>query len=564
MIRKPSDTKAVGLHLDGLLLKLAEVDTVRGKIKVKRLEEFPLLQKEGHLHFRQEGEDRICHELTDKSLTVANLEGKETAVRKMRIKLTREKDIEAAFGFEAESYLPYPQVEALIDKIVVEKDKEATELTLIACKKEALQQYLSRFADLKLDPETVTCTPAALAAFAERYTHIEGVLVVVYIGEAASLSAIVKEGKLISSHSLPIGTSSLCHAYEQDQAAKGDLLATPFQNLDFTQLDLATTPQLKQALQTFKHDLSWMVLSEIKSIRLFEQEVPPLLTLGEGAILKGLEGQLYQEIPYQRVEIATQEGMELNQNLLSKFAIAIGSALSAMPHYPHPINLRQGELAYAEPWKRFKGALYLFAASSFFLALLILLFGFAYLGYREDLLREKYGKTLAEMHKSYPLFEREYHMQTSKKGEVTESLLPLKDLSLNGIDARLNVLQKQIQSQPDLFPLFPNLPLVSDTLAWLSNHPFMKSSEGAIKIESFNYQMVKRPEMTKKNEKYQVKVDLEISAPTQKMAREFHNALITPNDFIDPKAEVKWSASRGKYQTSFYLKDKTTYLPVNK
>ena len=67
--------------------------------------------------------------------------------------------------------------------------------------------------------------------------------------------------------------------------------------------------------------------------------------------------------------------------------------------------------------------------------------------------------------------------------------------------------------------------------------------------------------MTKKGEKYQVKVDLEMVAPTPKMARELHTALITPNDFVDPKAEVKWAASRGKYQTSFYLKDKTAYLP---
>jgi len=35
--------------------------------------------------------------------------------------------------------------------------------------------------------------------------------------------------------------------------------------------------------------------------------------------------------------------------------------------------------------------------------------------------------------------------------------------------------------------------------------------------------------------------------------------LITSNDFVDPKGEIKWTATKGKYRTSFYLKDKTIY-----
>ena len=60
--------------------------------------------------------------------------------------------------------------------------------------------------------------------------------------------------------------------------------------------------------------------------------------------------------------------------------------------------------------------------------------------------------------------------------------------------------------------------------------------------------------------KYQVKVDLEFSTSSPRIAREFHDSLIAPNDLIDPKGEVKWSSNRGKYRTSFYLKDKTQYL----
>ena len=102
-------------------------------------------------------------------------------------------------------------------------------------------------------------------------------------------------------------------------------------------------------------------------------------------------------------------------------------------------------------------------------------------------------------------------------------------------------------------------------LAWLAQHPVIAYQDEAgqwlsrLKIENFSYVMVKRPVQSKKQEKYQVKIELELSSSTPKWAREFHDALIAPNDWVDPKSEVKWSSNRGKYKTSFYLKDKTLY-----
>ena len=108
--------------------------------------------------------------------------------------------------------------------------------------------------------------------------------------------------------------------------------------------------------------------------------------------------------------------------------------------------------------------------------------------------------------------------------------------------------------------------MVSDVLGWLNKLAGASDKDNGekalaqgIQIDSFNYTLVKRPEQTKKQEKYQVKVELEFNSPTPKMAREFHDALIAPNEMVDPKGEVKWSTNRGKYRTSFYLKDKTAY-----
>ena len=127
-------------------------------------------------------------------------------------------------------------------------------------------------------------------------------------------------------------------------------------------------------------------------------------------------------------------------------------------------------------------------------------------------------------------------------------------------------LEKEIKEAPDFIALNPNVPRVSDVLAWLTTHPNVgfemvpeKNEDASILIENFNYALVKRPEEKKRDLKYQVKIDLEFTSPSPKSAREFHDALIAPNEMVDLKGEIKWSSTRGKYKTSFYLKDKTFY-----
>ncbi len=80
-----------------------------------------------------------------------------------------------------------------------------------------------------------------------------------------------------------------------------------------------------------------------------------------------------------------------------------------------------------------------------------------------------------------------------------------------------------------------------------------------IQIESFNYSVTKRPDITKKLEKYQVKVEVEFNAMNATAAREFHDALLAPNPFIDPKGDVKWTSNKNLYKATFFLKDRTAY-----
>lgn len=210
--------------------------------------------------------------------------------------------------------------------------------------------------------------------------------------------------------------------------------------------------------------------------------------------------------------------------------------------------------------------LYIFGGCAIALAAALYLFGLSYYQYREDDLKSRFLTLLSLSQKPYEEFEKQYETKFPAE-KVGDGPLTINALNTDGLSRRLDFLEKNIRSIPETYPLFPQTPLVSDVLAWITTHPTLACASEAKEgeecppfiIDIFQYGMVKRPELNKKNEKYQVKIDLEFSTSSPRLAREFHDALITPNDFVDPKGEIKWNATKGKYRTSFYLKDKTIY-----
>ncbi|MFS8564262.1 MAG: hypothetical protein LVR00_08155 [Rhabdochlamydiaceae bacterium] len=126
-----------------------------------------------------------------------------------------------------------------------------------------------------------------------------------------------------------------------------------------------------------------------------------------------------------------------------------------------------------------------------------------------------------------------------------------------GKEGAKGCLQDQIESWEDLiekqertFPLSPNIYLVSDVLAWLS------SRKENIDIRHIHYDLVKCPTLEEKNIPYLVKVDLELTAPSESAAKDFYETLKKQTPFINTSKEISWSCSHDVYKTSFYLKQK--------
>ncbi len=566
----PSDTETLGIDKDGSFLRAAYLIQKKGIPHLEKLYviKIPAVQANGEssnpLYNTDEGKQ--IKSLLDSKLSLCTMPTNKILTRRLIIKLVKDKDVEAAFPFQAEPLLPFPIQDAVLDKITVSKADGTTTLTLQAVKRDHLKEALEHWNQWDIHPETISSVPSALAAFVNTFT-VPGITVfAIHIGCTHTTCALIKEGKLISAYGNDFGTDYLLEAYAIDLKQPSETLRTAFTALDFAQIDHQTLPELSEAIQKLGQEISRMVFGMKKETKLKDEF--RLVSTGEGGALRNLPSVLLNGLEIPVILPEPTEDIQTSVEDLQRFAIPLGLALSGFPKYQDQINFRQDEFAYPTPWKRFTKPLAIYACVCLMFAFAFYIFGQTYLSYRLDQAKSEYMNMLTLLHKPYQSFEAEYEAKNKiVRPNDEEGVLPIESFNKEDLQHRIGFLEKQIQAMPDTYSLYPNVPLVSDVLAWLSNHPTVVCAQGdaeggnpntcnALQIESFTYTLVKRPEQTKKTEKYQVKVDLEFTAPTPKMAREFHDALIAPNDMVDPKAEVKWSSNRGKYRASFYLKDK--------
>jgi type IV pilus assembly protein PilM len=544
---------SIGLELTSDSLKIATIKQVRGSPVIEDLQTIPLSQAVN-----------VKQLYKQQPFLTTGVSGSEILLRVLQLPLTKEKDINESLVFQAEPLLPYPVDQALLTKQTLNKSAEGTELTLLSLKKEALKSHLDHLQQFQIDPEKVACLQAALCQFGKTYISPEKAIIIVHLQEEAMTCILIHAGKLLASFSRQEGLNLLYKAAEKDfpQEHVKDAL----KKLNFTSLIPDNHQHLKEALKRLQQNIAKMTHALIKESK--GQPIDLIALSGEGIRLPNLNYSLLNNLPctiWKEEEEPLQNHVSFEDKLC--YAEAIGLAINSLPSQKEPIDFRLGEFSYAHPWKRIVKPLAAYFVCMLLLSLVFYFFSQDLLRLEQNEIKRNYVDLLAGMGKSYDQFETAFSAKNPAAAEMTQGdIIPIVHLNLDDLQERMNFLQKDIQSTPDTFPLFANVPRVSDVLAWLSQHPAVLSAdeggtpEQRLKLENLSYMMIKRPDLSKKQEKYQVKIELEFSTPIPKWAREFHDALITPNDFVDPKGEIKWNANRGKYKTSFYLKDKTSYL----
>jgi type IV pilus assembly protein PilM len=568
MLDKPNAMQTLGVELEGSTLKGAQLTLRKGQPALEQIFETQLIQQQAGstehvnpLYMSDEGQQFF--EKATHSLLVTSLGSTQVLIRALEVKLKKERDIDAVLGFQAEPLLPYPVENAVLDRVIFPNGPEGRQVTLFAARKDHVQQHVAFWNTLQLEPEVISCEPAALAFFSKQFTPSSDYHFVVHLGNTHTTCALVQDGELIAAQVAHTGLDHLQHAFEQERTANPQHLPEHLSAFDFTTVDKTKTPILADVLDGWRLDITRVLYALAKQNK--GQKFPEIIFTGEGAIIPALGTTLCQRFDTSFLEVTPTPLFPLSISELQRFAIPIGAALSGLPNAKDQINFRQQEFAYPRPWKRFKQPMALYFALCLGVAIAFYFFGSAYHKYQENQLRGHYIHFLEAMNKSYPAFEQEYATKHPYEKDADGGLLKINELSQDDITYRLQYLHKELKNTPDSFPLLPNTPRVSEVLAWLSTHSSAIGKDpqtgvlDPLHIDSFSYTMVKRPEPKKPTEKYQVKIELEFSSPTPKLAREFHDALIAPNDMVDPKGEVKWSTNRGKYRTSFFLKDKTQY-----
>lgn len=148
--------------------------------------------------------------------------------------------------------------------------------------------------------------------------------------------------------------------------------------------------------------------------------------------------------------------------------------------------------------------------------------------------------------------------KTKTLSEKMAVLLPSsKNLSLNDMEIELYKTEVSLSKQKNGFPFFLTVPKVSEVLSWLSTHPCFATPDGfpkeGIDIKSFRYQLTRFPNLDEPTQPYHALIDIEFTATTPRLAREFHDALLKGDRIVNAKKELKWNTHGNIYSAQFEL-----------
>lgn len=430
-----------------------------------------------------------------------------TLVRTLTLALTKKKDIDAAFAFELEPLLAYPIDQAVFDKIVINKASKETTLSAIAAVKEEVVEALDAYQRQGIDPERLVPKVCALSHFCKLFFPRDEYQIVIDIADDETTCLLVHKAKPLIARSLQIGAAILPESQELSQDALSNLHAY--------------LRELSRILLSFEHTGISTNL--------------PILFTGRAACNPNhtaLLASFLERTVLEEGEHGVSYGENIDWQKAKEYASAIGAALS-FDLAAESVNFRQENFCPVDFSKRYKPLLIGYFAAISVLAISCLFLGHIILKDEKNSLIEKYSQLLV----------------------LQEKPLPdnIEEMGAQEINSALSGLDEELRKPTSDMALHPDVPRVSDLLTWLSQN------KQQIQLESLTYVMVKRPEKEKPKERYQVRVDLEFSVPSATLAREFHDALLAPNAFVDPKFELKWSVQRGRYRASFFLKDRTQY-----
>ncbi len=135
---------------------------------------------------------------------VSGLSGSDLFVRKIHLPLTEKRKILATLPFQMETLIPFPAEQAVICLALKALSKQMTSVSILATVKDTLNAHLSSFQDLGIQPDVVSCYPAALIRFARWQFPSENRILSFHMTENTILCVLSEAGELILSQTLTV------------------------------------------------------------------------------------------------------------------------------------------------------------------------------------------------------------------------------------------------------------------------------------------------------------------------------------------------------------------------
>lgn len=190
---------ALGLHFEKEAVLAALLQKDKDKFNILSLHSLPL---------DVSPKEALSSELEDKEVKiVTGLPAQDVVRREVSMKLKSEKKILEALPFQIESVIPYPMDAAVILPFLYPKEKESTDVVLIATTKTILANHLK---NVSCDPDVVSSIPAALTRFCQFFFPEQTALAMIH----KDTGICVREGKLLLTQTLQHSQERM-HAYIQ-------------------------------------------------------------------------------------------------------------------------------------------------------------------------------------------------------------------------------------------------------------------------------------------------------------------------------------------------------------
>ena len=424
---------------------------------------------------------------------VTGIEGQDLLLRKLATPLKKERALTKTLPFQLEALIPY-QLSEVVVKPIYFPDDEGTEAVFFTVSKKHLSAHIENYDEEGLSPDWVSTTPMALSRFANYVCPETLNLIVFHTGKDKIQIVSIQKGLIASHLTLHLGARDFEGGKDQKLIEK-----------------------LKREV-----DRAFCFLDHKNQL----DEERKILFCGEMALdMEGLVSDAMNMTP-----VYGDGRGEHSYSEICRFAIPMGLALDALKNDERSIQFRQGDYISQKGLSFLKKKLLIGAVSACAIFICGAVTSHIYFTHKEKGMIRHIKGLIGAYQTALP------SLRMIDTGSKVQEVVDDVNRALYASKGKENY--------------FAPPPLVSDLLAFLSDHPNGKD----IEITKVDYELISHPSFDHPREAFLPKVKLHFHTEDAKKARMFHDAIVDDESFVDGSREIDWKRNNEQYEITFYLR----------